>query len=416
MSKKYFELYEALQLKLQKVLIECDLLREENVRLKAHLGLDYWEIKSPSIAITPGQPTFLAPQCAAITNNSPPEQKITLFRSMFRGREDLYPVRWESKQGTSGYSPACANEWIRGVCGKPRTKCSDCEHRELLPITDQVIHDHLTGKHTIGVYPLLPDETCWFLAVDFEQKCWQEDSAAFLTTCGELKIPAALKRSRSGNGGHVWIFFENAIPAHLARKLGFTVLTRTMERRHQVGFESYDRFFPSQDTMPKGRFGNLIALPLQYAPRANGNSVFVDQDFQPYKDQWSFLSSHKKMRIEEVETIVREAVLNGTIIGVPKSLTETEDGEDPWTLPPSKTGAQKPVSGRLPSEVRIVQSNLIYIEKKKLPPAMINRLMRIAAFQNPEFYKAQAMRLPTFDKPLVICCAEDYPGYLAPVR
>src|SRR5688500_17019853 len=139
-----------------------------------------------------------------------------------------------------------------------------------------VIQDHLTGKLTVGVYPLLIDETCWFLAADFDKTTWQDDVHTFLQTCSEWNVPAALERSRSGRGGHVWIFFEAPLPASLARKLGAAILTQTMERRHQLGLDSYDRFFPSQDTMPKGGFGNLIALPLQHMPRGYGNSVFLD--------------------------------------------------------------------------------------------------------------------------------------------
>ena len=172
----------------------------------------------------------------------------------------------------------------------------DRQTRKFRPLTDDVVRAHLVGEHTVGIYPLLQDETCWFLAVDFDKKTWQKDAAAFLATCHELNVPAALERSRSGNGGHVWIFFDRAIPATTARKLGCAVLTRTMESRHQVGLDSYDRFFPNQDTMPKGGFGNLIALPLQKIPRASGNSVFVDSKFRPYPDQWGFLATSKDVR------------------------------------------------------------------------------------------------------------------------
>ena len=220
----------------------------------------------------------------AVTNHSPPAAKIKLFRSLFRGREDVYPRRFESrKTGKSGYAPACANEWVRGVCEKPRIKCTDCPNRRFLQITDEVIGWHLSGRDArgldfvMGVYAMLQDETCFFLAVDFDEEDWQRDAAAFLETCRRLDVPAVLERSRSGNGGHVWFFFEEAIPASLARKLGSHILTETMESRPEIGFDSYDRLFPNQDTLPKGGFGNLIALPLQKQARQRGNTVFLDE-------------------------------------------------------------------------------------------------------------------------------------------
>jgi hypothetical protein len=221
---------------LKTALEECALLREENRRLRSLLGISEEKPNAP------------------VTDSLSLDDKINLFRNLFRGREDVYPARWEARTGKSGYSPACANEWKRPLCIKPRIKCSDCENRELIPVTNAVIQEHLTGKHTIGVYPLLLDETCWFLAVDFDKATWKEDAAAFLKTCKEVGVPAALERSRSGNGGHVWIFFDSPLQAASARKLGSALLTYTMERHPQLGLSSYDRLFPSQDTMPKGGF------------------------------------------------------------------------------------------------------------------------------------------------------------------
>ena len=172
------------------------------------------------------------------------EEKIALFRSLFRGREDVYPRRFESrKTGKSGYAPACANEWVRGICEKPRIKCAECPNRRFLPVTDDVIRWHLSGRDdagqpfVAGVYPMLLDETCFFLAVDFDKSGWLEDSTAFMETCRRMDLSAALERSRSGRGGHVWLFFEEAVPAALARKLGSYILTETMERRPDIGFD-----------------------------------------------------------------------------------------------------------------------------------------------------------------------------------
>jgi len=270
-----------------------------------------------------------------------------------------------------------------------------------------VIEGHLSGRHTIGVYPLLPEETCFFLAADFDKDTWMEDAGAFLETCERMSVPAALERSRSGNGGHVWIFFEGPLQATMARKLGSAILTATMERLPRLGFESYDRFFPSQDTMPRGGFGNLIALPLQLGCREEGNTVFLDKRFNPYEDQWAFLSGIRKMKQREVEEIVLEARRMGRIIGLRMSLTE-EGVEDPWTLPPSGAKHEETIEGPFPDKVNIVRGNMVYIEKEGLPSAVINRLLRLAAFQNPEFYRAQAMRMSTFGKPRIISCAEDF--------
>ena len=201
------------------------------------------------------------PTSSDINYRAPPEAKIALFRSLFRGREDVYPRRFESRTtGKSGYAPACGNEWVRGICEKPRVKCATCLNRQFLPVTNDVIRWHLSGQDsggadfTAGVYPMLLDETCFFLAMDFDKTDWQQDTTAVLETCRRLDVPAGLERSRSGNDGHVWIFFAEAIPATIARRLGSYLLTETMERRPDIGLDSYDRFFPNQDTLPLGGF------------------------------------------------------------------------------------------------------------------------------------------------------------------
>ncbi|MGH9608484.1 MAG: TOTE conflict system archaeo-eukaryotic primase domain-containing protein, partial [Bryobacteraceae bacterium] len=351
---------------------------------------------------------------AGIDERSGKEAKIALFRDLFRGRQDVYALRKRFKSGEWGYVPASIRDWKSVLSADTALrKKIDQRTRKLLPLTDDVFRQHLEGKQTIGVYPLLPDETCWFLAVDFDKKSWQDDALAFLETCRALGIPTALERSRSGNGGHIWIFFERAIPASAARKLGSLVLTRTMDRRHQLGMDSYDRFFPNQDTMPKGGFGNLIALPLQWIPRKEDNSVFLDADVRPHPDQWKFLSSVQRMAPDCVEALVQEAMRTGSVIGVRISLADEDDEIEPWTMPPSGRRRPKPVEEPLPERVEIVRSNLLYLDKNNLPPAMLNRLLRLAAFQNPEFYKAQAMRLSTFGKPRIISCAQDFAQHVA---
>ena len=358
---------------------------------------------------------------APVSRQSSESEKISLFRMLFKGREDVYPRRFESRRtGKAGYQPACRNEWLKGICKKPKVKCSECENREFLPLTDEVIRNHLLGvdpqnrykdDFTIGVYPLLPDETCWFIAVDFDKTTWMEDASAFLNVCKTFNIPASLERSRSGNGGHVWIFFSEPVPAALARKMASFIMTETMESRPEIGLNSYDRFFPNQDTLPKGGFGNLIALPLQRKPKERGNSVFVNEEFIPYPDQWAFLSLTRRMSRAEIEAIVNEAERRGRVVGVRMVIPDELDDE-PWTARPSRRRKEPPITGQLPERTTFVLENQIYIDKEELPAPLKNRLIRLAAFQNPEFYKAQGMRLPVYNKPRIISCCEDFPKHI----
>lgn len=355
---------------------------------------------------------------ASVTQTSSPEAKIALFRSLFRGREDVYPRRFESRRtGRAGYAPACANEWVRGICDKPRIKCADCPHRRFLPVTDQVVRWHLSGQDgdgqplVAGVYPLLLDEKCFFLAIDFDKAGWQEDSLAVMGACRRLDLPPALERSRSGRGSHVWLFFEEAIPAALARRLGSHLLTEAMEGRPDIGLDSYDRLFPNQDTLPQGGFGNLIALPLQKSARDRGNSVFVDEQLNPWVDQWAFLSDLRRVSRSRVEIIAREAERRGRVLGV--RLSPQDEDDEPWAAPPSRLHHELPLASELPASLELVLGNQIYIPKGALHPGLRNRLLRLAAFQNPEFYRAQAMRLSTYDKPRIIACAEDHPHHVA---
>jgi superfamily II DNA or RNA helicase/very-short-patch-repair endonuclease len=360
----------------------------------------------------------MASATTVVDRLSPPEAKVALFRSLFQGRSDVYPRRFENQRtGKSGYAPACGNEWVWSVCEKPRIKCAACSHQRFLPVTDDVIRWHLFGQDdtgrdfVMGVYPMLLDETCFFLAADLDKTHWQEDAQAILETCQRMNLPAALERSRSGNGGHIWLFFEEAISAAMARKLGAHILTETMERRPDIGLESYDRFFPNQDTLPQGGFGNLIALPLQKQPRELNNSVFLDDGLLPHADQWAFLSSIRKVDRSTVEAMVSEAEKRGRIVGVRLAAVD-EDAATPWALLPSRRRKEPPLTDPLPNRIDLILGNQAYIAKDVLPPGLRNRLIRLAAFQNPEFYKAQAMRLPTYDKPRIIACAEDHPQHI----
>ncbi|MHB8236453.1 MAG: TOTE conflict system archaeo-eukaryotic primase domain-containing protein, partial [Acidithiobacillus ferrivorans] len=312
------------------------------------------------------------------------EAKVAMFRRLFRGRTDVYPVRWESKStGKSGYAPACANEWRPGVCDKPRIKCGDCGYRRMSPLSDSVIYDHLLGKHTVGVYSLLEDDSCTFLAVDFDEAEWQDDARAFVHSCKALGVPAALEISRSGQGAHVWVFFAHKVAARDARRLGTAIISHTCARTRQLKLNSYDRLFPNQDTMPKGGFGNLIALPLQKKPRENGCSVFVDTDLRPYPDQWVFLASIQPMAPQDIEPTILRATDGVHPLDV--TFIDEEDLATPWKR---STPIITKLSGEIPKTLTVTLGNLLYFEKAQLPPPLANRLIRLAAFQNPEFYKA----------------------------
>ncbi len=406
-------------------------LNVEIEQLRARLAANEEERKELEVALRD-----LVSRCSAVAANylspaiaeasevkaaSSTAEKIALFRRLFAGRPDVFPVRWENrKTAKSGYAPACANEWVKGICGKPQVKCGECPHQAFIPVTDDIIEKHLRGGEgargsggdfVAGVYPLLPDETCWFLAADFDEENWAADALAVLETCRAKGVPAALERSRSGNGGHVWIFFSEPVSARTARQLGAAMLTETMERRPEIGFASYDRFFPSQDTMPAGGFGNLIALPLQRRARELGNSVFIDKDLRPYEDQWAFLAAMPRLSANAASEIVGDAEMRGRVLGV-RMPVEDEDADEPWRMTPSRRPKAGPIGVPLPSKINIVVADQLYIDRTDLPSAMTARLIRLAAFQNPEFYRAQSMRFPTFGKPRIISCAELHPRHV----
>jgi hypothetical protein len=330
------------------------------------------------------------PQSSLVTSLLSNREKLALFRRLFRGRNDVFPKLWQNpKTGKKGYSPVCSNEWVRGICEKPRVKCGECPNQAFPSVDDQAILAHLKGKHVLGVYPLLRDETCWFLAVDFDKHAWAEDVAAFRATCLDFGVPTAIERSRSGNGAHAWFFFANPIPAATARKMGCYLLTEAMARRHQVKLDSYDRLFPNQDTMPRGGFGNLIALPFQNQARAADNTVFLDDAMMPYADQWGYLASIAPIETERVEALAREAERRDQVLGVRMALTE--DDPTPWVRRPAPKPPQIP--GLMPDALEVTLADQLYITKQGLSSQLLNQLVRLAAFQNPEFYKKQAMRM-----------------------
>ncbi|MFH1395410.1 MAG: DEAD/DEAH box helicase family protein [Candidatus Omnitrophota bacterium] len=339
------------------------------------------------------------------------EAKTELFKSYFKGRKDIYARRWENYSGRSGYSPVCKYEWDKLLCLKPKIKCSNCENRHFLPFDSSTITKHLNGEITAGIYPLLNNDNCYFLAIDFDGDSWSNDINAVMETCVIENISAAMERSRSGKGGHLWMFFSEEVSAISARKLGTGLISKTMVRHCQLSMKSYDRLFPNQDTIPKGGFGNLIALPLQKKTLLAGNGVFINKSGLPYSDQWAYLASINKLSRDETETLVD--TLKKTGGKIPARWSFIDEEEKPWMRPPSGKRHFNVNIKELPNEIEAVLSNRIYIKTEHIPSALINQFKHLAAFHNPDFYKKQKMRFSTHATPRVICCAELDTGWLS---
>jgi len=341
-----------------------------------------------------------------VSDSFSPEQKIAIFRSLFRGRTDIFASRWQNRQGRSGYSVACNNEWVKDICNKPRIKCQDCNQRQFSELTDQIIYRHLAGQQVVGLYPLLQDNTCYLLAADFDKGNWQDEVKAMARACNEYKVPHAVEISRSGNGAHLWIFFDENIPANEARLLGFGLLDKAMEVYPNLAFDSYDRLFPNQDILPEGGFGNLIALPLQREARQAGNSLFVDAQLNVIEDQWQHLAQMKKLSRQGLNKLLPQISPNAILI----SEQNVADTRPPWEI----TAKPKPlVLENPPQQITITLANHIYLELKALPSALSARLRRLASFSNPVFFKTQALRFSTHGIPRFISCARIERGYLA---
>ena len=342
------------------------------------------------------------------------EEKVSVFRNLFKGREDVFARRWYSRTSEkSGYQPVCRNEWNRPLCDKKKYKCAECPNRLFKQLEYEDIYRHLEGKSTdgqdvIGVYAILANNTCNFLCADFDDKScehgYKEDVLAYVGVCKDWDIPCAIERSRSGNGAHVWIFFEQPLPASKARRLGNTILTEAMERYGRMTFRSYDRFFPNQDRLPDGGFGNLMALPLQGKARKEGNSVFVNENFIAYEDQWNYLLQIKRISETTIDAILAK---HGTDSELGELSTTSES--KPWETPVP----QQITHHDFPAPSVLIRSNMLYIPLSGFSARAVNHLKRIASFKNPEFYARQGMRLSTYNIPRIISCANMKEEYIA---
>ena len=396
-----------------KLLRQYEVLHKENEVLRSLLkihGVEYETRMKEDM----NKPIYSLVSVPTITLSI--DERIRLFQSLFKGREDVFARRWFSKTtGKSGYQPVCINEWKQGLCDKKKYRCVICPNRNFAPLTTQDMYRHLEGKDeyccdVVGLYAIMQDNNCAFLCADFDDKnCkygYKEDVLAYVGVCREWLIPYAIERSRSGNGAHVWIFFEAPLPASKARRLGNAILTEAMTRNGQMSFNSYDRFFPNQDYLPEGGFGNLVALPLQGQARRKENSVFVDNDFLVYKDQWAFLYNLKKIQESTIDQLLRLHYQEE--LGKLSMSSESK----PWVTPLPQNITQEDFHAK----VEIIKADKLYIPLKAVSAKVLNHLKRIAAFKNPEFYSKQALRLSTYAIPRIISCFDITNEYLAMPR
>ena len=384
-------------------------LEKENARLKAILdkkGIEYVSLGTKTYETNHTEATAV-PTCQFTL-----QEKVALFQSLFQGRDDVFAKRWySSTTQKSGYQPVCTREWNREFCDKRKYKCADCPNRQFTPLAYNDFFNHLAGKDAwgrdvIGLYPIRKDNTCSFLCTDFDDKScehgYKNDVLAFVNVCKTWNVPCYIERSRSGNGAHVWIFFDTPVTAFKARKLGNAILTEAMSCDAHLSFKSYDRFFPNQDTLPEGGLGNLVALPLQGMARRKGNSVFVDEDFNAYADQWEMLSQIHKLSEVELDLLLQ-------LHAVPTLGELSKTCEDrPWETP-HMDAAQ---SEDYPKQMVLTRANMLYVPLASLSAKCVNIFKRIAAFRNPEFYEKQGMRLSTYNIPRIISCSEMTDDYL----
>ena len=331
------------------------------------------------------------------------EDKIDLFLSLFGARRSIYPKLWINlKKGSKGYSPACSNEWAHGLCEKPRVKCSDCPNQNFPPLDHAAIHSHLIGRHTIGTYAIREDDSCIFLAADFDGDGWMQDIEAYRRAAEQMGISVGMERSRSGNGGHAWIFFVRPVPAVLARRLGTLIVARASSFHQGMKLSTYDRFFPNQDTCPKGGFGNLIALPLQQEPRKSGDTLFLDEQFEPVSDQWAHLASLPKIDLAELKRLLE------TSCSPEKDSEPTESVSLDFDEAALNVIPQAIRRGDFKGMLKLLRKSQITISLADLPTGLGAALKRLGTIANPVFYEKQRLRFSTVNIPRFIFCGEEH--------
>ena len=350
-----------------------------------------------------------------VTSTSSAREKLELFRNLFTGRKDVYAHGYRRKDGGIGYTPACANEWKPGICPKAshqRVKCAECGSRVFPELSNAAIIDHFKGsddrlRDVIGQYVLDSDSNTKVLVIDFDGADWKEAANAIRLVAKSHGIDAAVERSRSGNGAHVWFFFLELTSAKTARDFGSSLIAEAAMLNKTITFEAFDRMMPAQSTIPEGGFGNLIALPFQGKAQREGNSVFVDEQFEPFPDQWLYLSQIQLIPRTMVKSLL-ESIENG-----PHGLSASAAAN---TAAPHSRRPRKrlPLTPRdFPSSLPITQADMLYITEKSLSPAAQMEVRRLATFANPEFFRAQSMHQSVFGKPRYIDLSELRDGCVA---
>ena len=347
-------------------------LEADNAHLRGMLKISAQESTRPGPA-----PTVMfdaAP--GTVTAASPAREKVAFYASLFRARSDVYAVRWDSdRTGRGGWMPAVQGGFRKGV--RPAD-------RRYLPLTEEVVTRHLSGSLEIGLYPLLDNDRCHWLAADFDGDTAMLDALAYVKAARAYGVTAVLEVSRSGAGAHVWVFFTSAVPAAQARQLGTGLLREAMTMAGRLSLDSYDRLFPSQDLLPAGGIGNLIAAPLQGRRRRTGTTVFLDlATLEPHDDPWSYLSSLPRVTPAE---LTRAATRFGAM--------HTGSGVD-TIVRPSASKIHVPV----PRSVDVELGGTIRVKAASLPPALLATLRHAASMPNPAFYDRERRRQSTWDTP-----------------
>ena len=397
LSEKYQLLLQENQLLKERISLLEATLKQAEVSLVEGTSGDYLKSNSANTPMPENgepSPETEQPPISTINKYSSPSEKIRLYMSLFKGREDVYAHKYfNKKEGKMVYGPMKSKPWER--------KPGDGEYA---PFDERVVDHHLRGFDGMiaGVFPICLDDSCHFLAIDLDKGEWQRDATVLREVCSQFKIPVSIERSQSGNGAHVWFFFAQSVPAKKAREFGSALITAAMNRRHELTLASFDRLFPNQDSLPTGGFGNLIALPLQKTARQQGNSEFVDESFRSYEDQWAYLAGIKKIPAENISLFLEKLqTQNGT-----EDFSENagaSEGMKPW-----KKKEIVLTKADFPDQVKITLSNRIYIEKAGLTEHALSYLKRMAVFHNPAFYIAQNNRKSTHNiTRLISCSAED---------